>query len=129
MKKTEYNLYDFLAWCAGNWRNAIHIYCSPCRERDCPNQCRGCLLCADRDGIPKVVTVTRYEDTTGQKVEPSECLASISLSAFEAAYFSHLLWEVDDPLRCSLLRLEDRFLVKQEGFPKRIGPKGEVKPR
>lgn len=103
MKTTSYSLYDFLTDCAGTWRNAIFIACTPCRH-PCKNQRCGHLLSADRDGRPHLISVRLYEQATGKKIDPAECVGKLDRSAFAAAYRTYLLWELDDagqcPLRC-----------------------------
>ena len=105
MSKSSYSIFDFLKDCRGNWRNAIFIPCSPCRH-PCTNQYQGCLLVADDQGRPRVVCVSRFEGVTGQKVEGSDCVGTLSRAAFESAFLPYLLWEQDDPELCCLRHLD-----------------------
>lgn len=104
------NLYDFLAGCGGNWRNALFISCSPCIH-PCQNKRAGCLLSASSTGRPQVMTVSRFERLTGQKVDPSECLGKIKRDAFEAAYAQYLVWQIDSANQCSLQQLDLQYLA------------------
>lgn len=105
MSKSSYSIFSLLKDCRGNWRNAIFIPCEPCRN-PYANQRQGCLLAADSEGRARVVCVSRFEAVTGQKVEGSDCIATLSRAAFESAFLPYLLWEQDDPELCCLRHLD-----------------------
>ena len=87
--------------CGGNWRNTIFISCPACGGY-CSTKYRGCLLTADRDGKPRVLSVVCFEEFSGEHIAPSECAGHISKDAFEALYARYLDWEMDDPNKCPL---------------------------
>lgn len=107
MTTTSYSLFDFLSGCGGNWRNAVFVPCAPCAHPCKAGGC-GCLLSADSQGHPILLTVHHYEILTGQKVRPDECIGTLSRSAFESIYARYLLWLLDSPQQCPL-----RFLDAQ----------------
>lgn len=100
----SYSLYDFLNGCEGNWRNAVFVSCSPCRHT-CKNRGCGHLLCADREGRPHLISVQIFECLTGQKIDPTECIGTLSKSAFASVYRAYLLWELTDDTQCPLRHL------------------------
>ena len=85
MNRRIYRFYEFMTGCGGNWRNAIFISCPACSGY-CSTQNWGCLLTADRDGRPMVLSVVCFEDLSGQSIDPSECAGHISKDAFESLY-------------------------------------------
>lgn len=105
MTTTSYSLFDFLSGCGGNWRNAVFIPCPPCAHFCKANRCGG-LLSADSQGRPILITVRRFEILTGQKIDPSECVGTLSKSAFESVYARYLLWLLDSPQQCPLRCLD-----------------------
>ena len=93
----------FLKAARGDWRNAIYIACSGCAHKESP--CAGFLMSVDRDAKPILVELSQFQQSTGEKVSQDECAAVLSRPAFETLYAQWLLWEIDNPLRCSLMQL------------------------
>lgn len=108
MTTISYSLYDFLSGCAGNWRNAIYIPCASCFH-PCQADTPGYLFSADPQGRPVIIAVQHFEQATGQKVIPSECMGTLSKSAFESAYSRYLLWLLDSPDQCPLCLLDTQI--------------------
>lgn len=75
-------LYRFLQSCAGNWRNTVYI----------PADSSGYLLSADRDGRPVVMAVDRFQELTGEQIDPAECCGRLTEDGFKALYGQYLLW-------------------------------------
>ena len=111
MNTTAYTIFDFLRDCGGNWRNAIHITCAPCKEA-CTIAGRGCLLTADCEGRPRAISISRFEALTGQRVDPSECAGTLSKTACASAYGAYLLWRQDDEALCCLRFLDAEIAVR-----------------
>lgn len=101
MNKRIYRFYEFMTGCGGNWRNSIFISCPACSGY-CSTKNRGCLLTTDRDGRPMVLSVTCFEEFSGENIDTFECAGHISKDAFEALYARYLYWELDDSVRCQL---------------------------
>ena len=113
MSTTKYTLSDFTVGCGGIWQNAIFIpcghCCKPCGIRRC-----GCLMSGSISGEPILIGVRRYEQLTGHRIDPSQCAAILSRTAFESAYTRYLLWELDSVGECPLQKLEQK--VHAESF-------------
>ena len=100
----------FLSCCGGNWRNAMFLPCDPCCQ-PCERRHAGHLLTADRDGKPVVFPVHRLEAALGRRIEPDECVGSLSRAAFEALYARYLQWQLDTSAECPLLRLSGQPFI------------------
>ena len=81
MDQMNRNLYELLFSCKGNWRNAIYVPCGPC-----PHPCKvdrsGCLAATRQDGAPLLVGVREFEEETGERIDPGECIGTLSRDAF-----------------------------------------------
>lgn len=105
---SSYSMYDFLSSCGGNWRNAVFVSCTPCRN-PCRNGGAGCLLTACSEGKPLVVCVRRFEALSGQKIDPAECAGQLSRYGFESLYARYLLWQINSERQCALQWM-DRYV-------------------
>lgn len=63
-------------------------------------------MTSDNTGRPRIISVTRFESITGQKVEPSDCVGTLRKSALQTAFQAWLLWFQDDPQQCCLRALD-----------------------
>ncbi len=91
-------LYHFLTLTQGSWRNAAYISCA-----DCPygqKQHPGYLLKTDADGSPVIYPVDLFEQKTGDRIDPKECMAILSVATVENLFHQWLLWNVSDPSVC-----------------------------
>lgn len=96
-------LYHFLKLTRGLWRNAFYIECAACPYQE--NNCEGHLLTADADGVPLILSVPRFEEMTGDKVDKFECTAIISRESFENLFHQWLVWNVAKPKECRILQI------------------------
>ena len=85
MDQIKRNLYELLFSCKGNWRNAIYVPCGPC-----PHPCKvdrsGCLAAIRQDGTPLLVGVRDFEKETGERIDPGECIGTLSEGAFSSLF-------------------------------------------
>lgn len=108
MKTSSYSIFDFLEHCGGNWRNTVYVPCGCCFH-PCRAKCRGCLLTADMDGRPMAISVTRFEAITGQRVDLSECVGTLSRYAFDELFRHYRIWGCDDLGTCLLCHLDSNI--------------------
>ena len=97
------SIYPFMKAVQGNWRNAIYITCNA--------NCIACpefLLAIDRAFSPLLVEVSTFQEITGEQIDKEECASILTRQAFDAIFAQWLLWEIDDPTRCSLLQLVEK---------------------
>ena len=101
MDQIKRNLYELLFSCKGNWRNAIYIPCGPC-----PHPCKvdrsGCLAAIRQDGTPLLVGVREFEEETGERINPRECIGTLSKDAFSSLFSNYLLWEMSSSEQCPM---------------------------
>ncbi len=87
------HLYIFLSSCSGSWRNTVFI-----AVQDRP----GYLLSTGRDGQPIVMAVEKFQQLTGEQIDPTECCGQLTEASFSALYAQYLLWRLpgaeEDPL-------------------------------
>lgn len=87
MDQIKRNLYELLFSCKGNWRNAIYVPCGPC-----PHPCKvdrsGCLVAIRQDGAPLLVGVREFEEETGERIDPGDCIAAIGYLHAVQRYFT-----------------------------------------
>lgn len=107
MIKSSYSIFDFLKNCGGSWMSTIYVPCGSCPE-PCQAAQRGVLLIADRDGRPRAISVARYEKITGQRVDPTDCMGSLTKSAVNHIFQDFALWECDEPDNCFLRYLDSK---------------------
>lgn len=108
MKTGSYSIFDFLENCGGNCRNTVYVSCGYCLH-PCRVECRGCLLTADMDGHPMAISVTRFETITGQGINPSDCVGTLSRYAFDELFRHYRIWGCDDPGMCFLCHLDSNI--------------------
>lgn len=84
MANTYHHLYNFLSACAGNWRSSVYISADSI----------GYLLSADRDGCPIVMAVEKFQQLTGEQIDPAECCGQLSEEGFHSLYGQYLLWHL-----------------------------------
>ena len=106
MDQIKRNLYELLFSCKGNWRNAIYVPCGPC-----PHPCKvdrsGCLAAIRQDGTPLLVGVREFEEETGERINPGECIGTLNKDAFSSLFSRYLIWEMTSSERCPMEYLTD----------------------
>lgn len=106
MDQIKRNLYELLFCCKGNWRNAIYIPCGPC-----PHPCKvdrsGCLTAIRQDGAPLLVGVREFEEGTGERINPGECIGTLNKDAFSSLFSRYLIWEMTSSEQCPMEYLTD----------------------
>ena len=100
MDQIKRNLYELLFSCKGNWRNAIYVPCGPC-----PHPCKvdrsGCLAIR-QDGAPLLVGVREFEEETGERIDPGECIGTLNKDAFSSLFSRYLTWEMSSSEQCPM---------------------------
>ena len=106
MDQIKRNLYELLFSCKGNWRNAIYVPCGPC-----PHPCKvdrsGCLVAIRQDGAPLLVGVRKFEEETGERIDPGECIGTLNKDAFSSLFSRYLIWEMTSSEQCLMEYLTD----------------------
>lgn len=106
MDQMNRNLYELLFSCKGNWRNAIYVPCGPC-----PHPCKvdrsGCLTAIRQDGAPLLVGVREFEEGTGERIDPGECIGTLNKDAFSSLFSRYLTWEMSSSEQCPMEYLTD----------------------
>ena len=106
MDQIKRNLYELLFSCKGNWRNAIYVPCGPC-----PHPCKvdrsGCLVAIRQDGAPLLVGVREFEEETGERIDPGECIGTLNKDAFSSLFSRYLIWEMTSSEQCPMEYLTD----------------------
>ena len=106
MDQMNRNLYELLFSCKGNWRNAIYVPCGPC-----PHPCKvdrsGCLVAIRQDGAPLLVGVRKFEEETGERIDPGECIGTLNKDAFSSLFSRYLTWEMSSSEQCPMEYLTD----------------------
>lgn len=106
MDQMNRNLYELLFSCKGNWRNAIYVPCGPC-----PHPCKvdrsGCLTAIRQDGAPLLVGVREFEEETGERIDPGECIGTLNKDAFSSLFSRYLIWEMTSSEQCPMEYLTD----------------------
>ena len=101
MDQIKRNLYELLFSCKGNWRNAIYVPCGPC-----PHPCKvdrsGCLAAIRQDGAPLLVGVREFEEETGERINPGECIGTLNKDAFSSLFSRYLTWEMSSSEQCPM---------------------------
>lgn len=109
MDQMNRNLYELLFSCKGNWRNAIYVPCGPC-----PHPCKvdrsGCLTAIRQDGAPLLVGVRKFEEETGERIDPGECIGTLNKDAFSSLFSRYLIWEMTSSEQCPMEYLTDSSL-------------------
>ena len=106
MDQIKRNLYELLFSCKGNWRNAIYVPCGPC-PHPCKVDCSGCLAAIRQDGVPLLVGVREFEEETGERIDPGECIGTLNKDAFSSLFSRYLIWEMTSSERCPMEYLTD----------------------
>lgn len=115
------NLYELLMDCEGNWRNAIYIPCGPCLH-PCRVDSAGCLMTINKDGSPRLVSIRKFEKETGERIDPTDCIGTLSKAAFSSLFSRYLIWEMSSPEQCPMEYLTGSTLCISA--PKRQKKKG-----
>ena len=101
MDQIKRNLYELLFSCKGNWRNTIYVPCGPC-----PHPCKvdrsGCLAAIRQDGTPLLVGVREFEEETGERIDPGECIGTLNKDAFSSLFSRYLIWEMTSSEQCPM---------------------------
>ena len=109
MDQMNRNLHELLFSCKGNWRNAIYVPCGPC-----PHPCKvdrsGCLVAIRQDGAPLLVGVRKFEEETGERIDPGECIGTLNKDAFSSLFSRYLTWEMSSSEQCPMEYLTDSSL-------------------
>ena len=123
MDQIKRNLYELLFSCKGNWRNAIYVPCGPC-----PHPCKvdrsGCLAAIRQDGTPLLVGVREFEEETGERIDPGECIGTLSKDVFSSLFSRYLTWEMSSSEQCPMEYLTDSSLCTL--VPKYQKQKGDL---
>ena len=123
MDQIKRNLYELLFSRKGNWRNAIYVPCGPC-----PHPCKvdrsGCLAAIRKDGAPLLVGVREFEEETGERIDPRECIGTLSKDAFSSLFSRYLTWEMSSSEQCPMEYLTDSSLCTL--VPKYQKQKGDL---
>ena len=106
MDQIKRNLYELLFSCKGNWRNAIYVPCGPC-PHPCKVDCSGCLAVIRQDGAPLLVGVREFEEETGERIDPDDCIGTLSKDAFSSLFSRYLIWEMTSSEQCPMEYLTD----------------------
>jgi len=106
MDQIKRNLYELLFSCKGNWRNAIYVPCGPC-PHPCKVDCSGCLAAIRQDGVPLLVGVREFEEETGERIDPGECIGTLNKDAFSSLFSRYLTWEMTSSEQCPMEYLTD----------------------
>ena len=106
MDQIKRNLYELLFSCKGNWRNAIYVPCGPC-PHPCKVDCSGCLAATRQDGAPLLVGVREFEEETGERINPGECIGTLNKDAFSSLFSRYLIWEMTSSEQCPMEYLTD----------------------
>lgn len=106
MDQIKRNLYELLFSCKGNWRNAIYVPCGPC-PHSCKVDCSGCLAAIRQDGAPLLVGVREFEEETGERINPGECIGTLNKDAFSSLFSRYLIWEMTSSEQCPMEYLTD----------------------
>ena len=106
MDQIKRNLYELLFSCKGNWRNAIYVPCGPC-PHPCKVDCSGCLAVIRQDGAPLLVGVREFEEETGERIDPGECIGTLNKDAFSSLFSRYLIWEMTSSEQCPMEYLTD----------------------
>ena len=101
MDQIKRNLYELLFSCKGNWRNAIYVPCGPC-PHPCKVDCSGCLAAIRQDSAPLLVGVREFEEETGERIDPGECIGTLSKDAFASPFSRYLTWEMSSSEQCPM---------------------------
>ena len=101
MDQIKRNLYELLFSCKGNWRNAIYVPCGPC-PHPCKVDSSGCLAAIRQDGAPLLVGVREFEEETGERIDPGDCIGTLSKDAFASFFSRYLTWEMSSSEQCPM---------------------------
>lgn len=101
MDQIKRNLYELLFSCKGNWRNAIYVPCGPC-PHPCKVDCSGCLATIRQDGAPLLVGVREFEEETEERIDPGDCIGTLSKDAFSSLFSRYLTWEMSSSEQCPM---------------------------
>ena len=101
MDQIKRNLYELLFCCKGNWRNTIYVPCGPC-PHPCKVDCSGCLAAIRQDGTPLLVGVREFEEETGERIDPGECIGTLNKDAFSSLFSNYLTWEMSSSEQCPM---------------------------
>ena len=101
MDQIKRNLYELLFSCKGNWRNGIYVPCGPC-PHPCKVDCSGCLAATRQDGTPLLVGVREFEEETGERIDPGDCIGTLRKDAFSSLFSRYLTWEMSSSEQCPL---------------------------
>ena len=123
MDQIKRNLYELLFSCKGNWRNAIYVPCGPC-PHPCKVDCSGCLAAIRQDGGPLLVGVREFEEETGERIDPGECIGTLNKDAFSSLFSRYLTWEMSSSEQCPMEYLTDSSLCTL--VPKYQKQKGDL---
>ncbi len=95
--------YSFLKATQGNWRNSVFVSCG-CKT--CPYTqeagCEGYLLSAGSSGAPIILSAEEFQRYSGESVEPEECAAKMSRTAFEDVFYLFIKWNSPYIQQCPL---------------------------
>ena len=91
--------YRFLQATCCNWRNSFFIDCQRCEGNT------GILQSENHYDVQAIIQVTEFEELSGETVDKYDCVGIMMLEGFQRFYTCWLVWNVEDPKRCSLSQL------------------------
>ena len=89
-------LYRFLTFVGGNYRNALYVECI---------DGNGYMLATDNDAKQVLYPIQQFHDLTGDILSPDEMIGTLSRQAFECLYSKWLLWNTDDKCKCGICEM------------------------
>ena len=63
------------------------------------------LLSVNHNAVPTIIPVAVFEEFSGETVDKYDCVGVMTLEGFQRFYTSWLVWNVEDPKRCSLSQM------------------------
>ncbi len=78
--------YAFLVACRGSWRNSLYIESQQAKHP-------GHLLAFDRDGLPVLMAVDQFQQSSREQIDPAECIGRLTETDFKCLFAQYLLWK------------------------------------
>lgn len=69
------------------------------------SRCSGFLLSVNHNAVPTIIPVAVFEELSGETVDKYDCIGVMTLEGFQHFYTSWLVWNVENPKRCSLSQM------------------------
>lgn len=116
MSKVNYTVKEIANVCTfdrcsgGNWRNAIHIKCHGCPHDDM-HKCDEHMLALTAKGEPILCSAEVYTRVTGEMIDLSECIGTLSRQAFETLFSQWFSWNYEAKLGCRIRQWDEKNIV------------------